>query len=213
MRHYDDPYFSGYPMGPQWGRPHPMDPNWSDGEYHGNRMDWSHRQGAYGFHRQAREHDLQGYGGFDGIYDQGPGTYNAEGQFQHPYFQGRTQPPRGRGTASHGRYDAGMRGRYDAGMRGRYDAGMRGGYGAGPQHGTNGGVRGDTRFLRQYNAGSPGLRGGYDRGYGWAPGGPREGGLTNPQMRGRETNERGYAGYNRGGFAQEQGPGLDPGRG
>ncbi|HEX6037050.1 hypothetical protein [Longimicrobium sp.] len=211
MRHYDDPNYRGYPMGPQWGRPHPMDPNWSDGQYHGTRMDWSHRQGAYGFHRQMREHDLQGYGGFNGLYDEGPGAYNAEGQFEHPYFRGRVQSPRARALPRG--YDAGMRGRYDQGMRGRYDAGMRDGYGAGPRHGSNGGVRADTRFLRQYNAGSPGLRGGYDRGYGWAPSGPREGELTNPHLRGRETNERGYAGYNRGGFAQEQGPGLDPGRG
>lgn len=202
MRRYDDPYFQGYSMGPEWGRPHPMDPNWSDGEYHGNRMGWSHRQGAYGFHRQVREHDLQGHGGFDGIYDEGPGAYNREGQFVHPYFQGRMQHPRSRPQRG-----------YDAGMRRGYDRGMCDGYGAGPQHGTDGGVRGDTRFLRQYNAASPGLRGGYDRGYGWAPSGPREGGLTNPQLRGRPTDERRYAGYNRGGFAQEQGPGLDPGRG
>ena len=187
MKRYDDPFFRGYPMGPEWGRPHPMDPNWSDGEYHGNRMDGSHRQGAYGAHRQVREQDLQGYGGFDGIYDEGPGTYNREGQFEHPYFQGRMQHPRSR-PVRHG---------YDAGLRYVQD----------------GGVRNDTRFLRQYNAQSPGLRSGYDRGYGWAPAGRHEGGLTSPGLRGRETDERGYAGYNRGGFAQGQGPtSLNPGR-
>ena len=186
MKRYDDPYFRGYPMGPEWGRPHPMDPNWSDGEYHGNRMDGSHRQGAYGSHRRVREHDLQGYGGFDGIYDEGPGAYNREGQFEHPYFQGRMQHPRSRP------------------VRPGYDASMR--------YAQDGGVRNDTRFLRQYNAQSPELRGGYDRGYGWAPAGPREGGYTTPAARGR-TDERNYAGYNRGGFApQPGGPGLNPGR-
>lgn len=186
MKRYDDPYFRGYPMGPEWGRPH-RDPNWHDGTYHGSRMEWSHDQGAYGFHRQQHRRDLQGYGGVDGIYDEGPGRYNAEGQFEHPYFQGQMQHPRSR-PMQHG-----------------YDAGMR--------HVEDGGVHHDTRFLRQYNAHSPGLRGGYDRGYGWAPAGPREGGFTNPGMRGRP-NERGYAGYNRGGFAPDPGgPGLDPRKG
>ena len=61
MRHYDDPYRRGYPMTPEWGRPHPLDPNWADGEYHGNRMRAQPGHGAYGFHRQVHEHDLQGY--------------------------------------------------------------------------------------------------------------------------------------------------------
>jgi hypothetical protein len=186
MKRYDDPYFGGYPMGPQWGTPH-RDPNWHDGEYHGHRMDGNHRQGAYGFHRQQHQDDLQGYGGFNGIYDEGTGRYNAGGQFDHPYFHGQMQHTRSRPQG--------------------YDAGFRQGQG--------GGVRGDTRFLRQYNANSPALqgRGGYDRGFGWAPHGPREGGFTNPELRGRDTHERGYAGYNRGGFAPEGGPvGLNPGK-
>ena len=184
MKRYDDPYFRGYPMGPEWGRPH-RDPNWHDGEYHGNRMEWSHRQGAYGFHRQQHEHDLQGHGGFDGIYDEGSGWYNREGQFDHSSFHGQTQHPRSR-------------------PRG-YDDGMR--------HLEDGGVRGDARYLRQYNAQSPGLDGGsHGRGFGWAPAGPREAGFT-PGLPGRETDERRYAGYNRGGFAPEQGPApLNPRR-
>ena len=56
----EDPYRRGYPMGPEWGRPHTMDPNWADGEYHGQRMEWHHDEAAYGFHRQTRERDLQG---------------------------------------------------------------------------------------------------------------------------------------------------------
>lgn len=187
----EDPYRRGYPMGPEWGELHSMDPNWRGGGYSGQRMDWRHGQAAYGFHRQTRERDLQGYGGFDGIYDEGPGRYNAEGQYEHPYFHGRMQHPS----------SAPMRRGYD------YDAGMR------PREG-DGGVRGDARFVRQYNAHSPALRqgGGYDRGYGWAPSGPREGGFG-PGVRGR-TDERGYAGYNRGGFAPGQGPaGVDPRKG
>lgn len=189
MKRYDDPYARGYPMGPEWGRPHTMDPNWADGEYHGQRMGWGHREGAYGYHRQMHQHDLQGYGGFNGIYDEGTGSYNRDGQFEHPYFRGQMQHRSSR-PMMHG-----------------YDAGMR--------HVENGGVRHDARFVRQYNANSPGLRtgGGYDRGYGWAPHGPRDGTFTNPGPRGRPTDERGYAGYNRGGFAPEQrpGPGLNPG--
>ncbi len=189
MKRYDDPYNGGYPKGPQWGQPQPLDPNWSDGTYHGSRMGWDHRQAGYGYHRQMRERDLQGYGGFDGIYDEGPGAYNRWGQFEHPYFRGRMRNPR----SQMGRH--------------RYDVEMR--------HGDDGGVRGDTRHLRQYNANSPMLRGGgYDRNYGWAPSGPREGELTSPQLRGRGTDERRYSGYNRGGFAPSDGsPGLDPRRG
>lgn len=184
----EDPYRRGYPMGPEWGERHAMDPNWRDGDYHGQRMEWRHGEGAYGFHRQTRERDLQGYGGFDGIYDEGPGAYNREGQYEHPFFQGRMSHPR---SAPRGD-----------------DAGMQH-----PEAG--GGVRGDARFVRQYNAHSPALRqgGGYDRGYGWAPTGPREGDFVNPAMRGRP-DERGYAGYNRGGFAPQPGPpGTDPRKG
>lgn len=188
MRKHADPYARGYPMGPEWGQPHRLDPNWHDGEYHGSRMEWSHDQGAYGYHRQMHPHDLQGHGGFDGIYDEGPGWYNREGQHEHPYFRGEMRHPR------------------SAPPRHGYDAGMR--------HVEDGGVRRDTRYLRQYNAASPMLRGGYDRGFGWAPGGRGEGGLADPGGRNRGTDERRYAGYNRGGFAPSPGgPGLDPRKG
>ncbi len=188
MPRYDDPYKGGYPMGPEWGRPHHLDPNWRDGEYHGMRMQRDHEHGAYGFHRQMHERDLQGYGGFDGIYDEGPGGYRADGIYEHPYFRGRVR---------HGRSQAVMMEGYDAVYR----------------HVENGGVHRDTRYLRQYNSASPMLRqgGGYDRGYGWAPAGGRDGELTRPGLRGERTDERGYAGYNRGGFAPERGgPGMDP---
>ena len=188
MRRYDDPYRRGYPMGPEWGRPHPQDPNWADGEYHGMRMQRQPGHGAYGFHRQMRENDLQGYGGFDGIYDEGPGEYDRQGVYHHPYF---------RGELHHGRSAEVTRAGYDAVYR----------------HVENGGVHHDTRYLRQYNSESPALRGrgGYDRSYGNAPRGGRDGELTRPDLRGGRTDERGYAGYNRGGFAPGPGAqGLDP---
>jgi hypothetical protein len=155
MPRYDDPYKGGYPMGPEWGRPHHLDPNWRDGEYHGMRMRRDHEHGAYGFLRQMHEGDLQGHGGFDGIYDEGPGGYGADGIYEHPYFRGRVR---------HGRSADVTRGGYDAVYR----------------HVENGGVPRDLRYLRQYNSASPMLRqgGGYDRGYGWAPAGGREGELT-----------------------------------
>lgn len=181
-----DPYKRGYPMAPEWGRPS-LDPNWKDGEYHGLRMRYDHRQAAYGFHRQSREADLQGYGGFDGIYDEGPGTYDRAGVFRHPYFQGRLQ---------HGSTAPLAAGTADSEFR----------------HVEDGGVRADNEYLRQYNADSPALQaGGGDRGFGHAPAGAGEGELTRPDLRAEGTDERGYAGYNQGGFAPEQGsPGLDP---
>ncbi|HEU0014296.1 MAG TPA: hypothetical protein VFQ45_11465 [Longimicrobium sp.] len=182
MPRYDDPYRRGYEMGPQWGRPHPLDPNWSDGDYHGQRMGWDHRQGAYGFLRQHREHDLGGHGGFDGRYDEPEGRYGRDGLWRHPMDAGRVEHPHSR----HLPYDRDLRRVED------------------------GGVRAGNQYLRQYNANSPELRRGYDRGYGWAPGPSGEGRLTRAGLRG-DTRERGYAGYNRGGFAEGGGaPGLDP---
>jgi hypothetical protein len=185
MRHYDDPYYRGFPMGPQWGRPHPLDPNWADGEYHGQRMEFDHRHGAYGWYRRAHERDLQSSGGFDGIYDEGDGRYDAHGIYHHPMYHGRVQQPRTRGMPRDYRYDAQYR------------------------HVENGGVRRDSRFLGQYNRNSVGLRYGseYDRGYGHAPGARGEGRFVPPSAR-ANPNERGYAGYNRGGFAPSRG--LDP---
>ena len=185
MRHYDDPYYRGYPMGPQWGQPHPLDPNWADAEYHGGRMEFDHRHGAYGWYRQAHERDLQSSGGFDGIYDEGPGRYDAHGVYHHPMHRGRVQRPRTQGMPRDYRYDA------------QY------------HHVENGGVRQDSRFLGQYNRNSVGLRygGEYDRGFGHAPGGQGEGRFVPPSSR-AHPNERGYAGYNRGGFAPARG--LDP---
>ncbi len=77
-----DEHLRGFPMDPAWERDQP-DPNWSGGAYHGMRMRPSGRQAAYGFHRLVRERDLGGYGGFHGLYDEGPGGFDAAGAFRH----------------------------------------------------------------------------------------------------------------------------------
>lgn len=169
-------------MGPQWGEPHSLDPNWRDGEYHGHRMRLRPAAGAYGWHRAHHAYDLGGHGGFDGLYDEGPGWYDRAGQYHHPSIDQHEWHVRRGGPRA-------------------YDGWAR--------HVEDGGVRGDAQYLRQYNAASPMLRGGYDRGYGWAPAG-RERAGPGPRRLRRPMDERGYAGYNRGGFAQEQRPGLDP---
>jgi len=144
MRRQDkDPYLPGYPMRPEWGEPHPRDPNWRDGEYHGHRLHYDHRYGAYGMHRREHEYDLGGHGGFDGIYDEGPGGFDRHGVYHHPYFQGRVRHPHSERAAPH------------------YDLEYR--------HELVGGIRRDTRYLRQYNAHSPELDRGDDHGFGWAP--------------------------------------------
>lgn len=185
MSRYDDPYYRGFPMGPQWGRPHPLDPNWADGEYHGQRMNPDRHNAAYGWYRQAHERDLQSHGGFDGIYDEGQGSFDQGGIHHHAMYGGRVQRPRTQAIPRHGRYDAQFR------------------------HVENGGVQRDTRYLGQYNRNSVALRYGseYDRGYGQAPG-PRGEGRYIPDSVRAGTNERGYNGYNRGGFAPPNG--LDP---
>ncbi|HYH80753.1 MAG TPA: hypothetical protein VEX86_13200 [Longimicrobium sp.] len=178
----------GYEMGPGWGwGGQDRDPNWQGGTYHGMRMEGggSH-QAAYGrdrFHRQA---DLGGAGGFDGRYDLPEGYYDANGYY-HEQWEGQ-----GRG---------GVPGRWLG--HPRYDHDVR--------RVENGGVRYDREYLRQYNAHSPGL----------GTGGPRRSwGFSDahdaPPMRGRHdardvrTDERGYVGYNTGGFADNgfQGPGT-----
>lgn len=75
----------------------------------------------------------------------------------------------------------------------RYDADY-------PRRVHDGGVHQGPEYLRQYNANSPALRRGQERSWGYAAG-PDE-----PSMRGHDgrdgrTEERRYAGYNTGGFA------------
>ena len=184
---YDNSEYKGIQqnsMRPDWGRPQPMDPNWSDGHYHGMREEEGNWQGAYGHYRREHSQDLGGWGGYEGRYRQPPGGFNREGWLQDPFD----------------RVQHGARGRPVDGIRG-YDRQMRG-------DAYNGGVRYDNQYLQQYNRESVAFRTGrgYDRNYGWAPG-AREGG-GNDELRRRELREHSYAGYNRGGFA----PGNQPGK-
>jgi hypothetical protein len=142
-----DPHLRGYPMNPSWERDH-ADPNWSAGAYHGLRMTLGGRQAAYGFHRLARQADLLGYGGFQGVYDEGAGRFEG-GVFRHPRMGPAARPAR----LSAGDTAAGVE---------------------------NGGVRGDNRYLRQYNAASAALTGdgAGGRGFGHAPVGGSDGTLS-----------------------------------
>lgn len=192
---------------PEWGQPHPSDPNWADGHYHGNRMRGNEQQAAYGLHRLHHQRDLGGSGGFDGRYDEGQGWFDRGGLYHDPHQQEHTLAnggPRG--------YDRGFQGRrLDYDDYARWEEGFA--YEArGEEH--DGGVRRDARYLRQYNANSPMLREGrgYDRGFGYAGGAERgPGGWDGTGGPRRErTDERGSNGYNTGGFAEGKfaGPGT-----
>ena len=186
MARYDSQYRE-MELAPQWGRPQPLDPNWRDGDWHGHRMEADHRHGAYGRHRMTHRSDLGFAGGFNGIYDEGDGRYDRQGIFHHPRLEGNPRQAPARQPAPRYTYDQGFR------------------------HVENGGVQRDSRFLGQYNRNSVGLRYGGDyRGYGQAPG-VRGQGQYAPESARRPTNERGYNGYNRGGFADNGGGGpMDP---
>jgi hypothetical protein len=71
-------------------------------------------------------------------------------------------------------------------------------------------VRGDNRYLQQYNKESVAFRTGrgYDRNFGWAPGGREVSGYDR-SFRGQPLREHTSNGYNRSGYAQgnQFGPG------
>ena len=188
---YDNGEYKGIQQNsvrPDWGRPHPLDPNWADGHYHGMREEEGNWQGAYGHYRREHSQELGGWGGYQGRYGQQPGGFNREGWLQDAFDR--------RPHGAQGRPLNGIRG-YDRHMRG--DA-------------NNGGVRYDNQYLQQYNRDSLAFRTGrgYDRSYGWAPG-AREiahsyDGNYADHLRHRQTQEHSYSGYNRGGFT----PGTQP---
>jgi hypothetical protein len=134
-RGYDRHSFGGqigYQMDPGWGWDDTRDPNWRGGTYHGMRMHGDPRHAAYGSERFFSQHDLGGYGGFDGRYDLPDGWFDREGYY-HEQWEGRGGPPPPRYVpAPHD----------DLGIR-RVD---------------DGGVRYGRDYLRQYNAYSPALR-------------------------------------------------------
>ncbi len=171
----------GYQMDPGWGWGDDHDPNFRGGEYQGNRMRGDGRHiAAYGEHRFFRQYDLGGYGGFDGRYDLPDGWYDAEG-FYHEAYEQAGAPMPGR-FVPHPPLEAGP---------------------------ARGGVRYDREYLRQYNAYSPGLEpGGPERSWGFSDG-PDAPPMLGRDARDRPTDERRYAGYSEGGFAEGKyaGPG------
>jgi hypothetical protein len=202
MANYEDDYhwksYRGFSMRPEPVRGESLDPNYRGGDYQGMRMGGGQpNQAAYGRYRLDHAGDLGGNGGFQGYEDRewrlrpDTGTYES--------VPGRVQ-----------RYDRGYdpRGEYNwrgyeppvQGGRG-YDRGLRGG----GRIVEDGGVQGDNRYLRQYNAASPALRGGqaYDRSYGHAEGAPGRRPGQGPYDRDdyqRSANR--YGGYSSGGFGE-----------
>jgi hypothetical protein len=173
---YDDPYrsraaFERAVLRPDWGRPHPSDPNWEDGHYHGMRSAGGPWQAAYGRHRLAHREDLRGVGGFEGRYGRPAGGFARDGLL-------RLEAARAEERVAPGPW--------------RYDDALRGGA-------QDGGVREDMRYLRQYNSSSRELRDGGDdrRSFGWAERAHR--GEHYPDD--GPTRERDYGGYNRAGWA------------
>ena len=168
----------GYQMDPGWGWDEGGDPNYRGGEYQGNRMRGDGRHVApYGVLRFYRQYDLGGYGGFDGRYDLPDGWYDAEGYY-HEAYEGRGGPPPGRFVPLPPR---------------DLDRGTAG-------------VRYDREYLRQYNAYSPALGGGPGRSWGFSEG-PGAPSMQGEDARHRRTEERRYAGYSEGGFAEGKYPG------
>lgn len=203
MARYEDDFhwrsYRGFSMRPEPVRGESLDPNYRGGDYRGMRMGGGQpNQAAYGRYRLDHAADLGGSGGFPGIEDR---------EWRLRRDTGTYEPVLGRGQ---GGYDRGYdpRGGYNwrgfdppaQGGRG-YDRGLRGG----GRIVEDGGVQGDNRYLRLYNAASPALRGGqaYDRNYGHAggePGGRPGRGVYDRDHQQRDANR--YGGYSSGGFGE-----------
>jgi hypothetical protein len=215
-RHYDDGYGYGVDykevqLRPLWDERQGMDPNYRGGGYHGYRTGPGQPgQVSYGWYRQAHAGDLGESGGFAGRFGGNrPGHFDREGVWQDPFDE---EHPTDLGRY---RFQAGYRGGrhpadYDQGYEMAYPAPY--GRAGGPHEPpftlrSDGGVRGDNRFLRQYNQESLAFHTGhgYDRSFGWAEGNP----YTGPRDPRREpTHEREFLGYNRSGFAERPRPGM-----
>lgn len=197
MARYEDDYhwrsYRGFSMRPEPARGSSLDPNYGGGGYRGMRMEGGGPdQAAYGRWRLDHARDLGGSGGFRGYGDR-PWRLHGE--------TGTYEPARGPGP----RDESGWRG-YEVPRSGR-------GYDRGRRTVEDGGVRGDNRYLRQYNAASPALRGGqaYDRSYGRAGGEPGRRPGQDPYD--RDHFQRGanrYGGYGSGGFGERWLPKSHP---
>jgi hypothetical protein len=189
-------------LAPQPFRSNTMDPNYRGGGYGGMRSEPGFPgQSSYGWYRSMHERDLGAAGGFQGRYgerfEHGRGRFDRDGIY-HDRF-GRQQQEAWDRNRDVGAMQGGERmGMGEHGPRGgrgwpRYDDEHRGPW--------DGGVRHDTRFVRQYNAHSPDLERGYDRGYGWAEH-PRQGGGAGMGP----SRENQYSGRNSGGFSEMHRP-------
>lgn len=210
MARYDNSYGYGVDyrhvsLRPQWNDPQSLDPNYQGGGYHGMRMEPGTRgQAAYGWQRQAEASDLGRYGGFDGRYGgHRGGFFDREGLFRDPFDeryptnlgQPHTHAPLQRGVEPRPGYAPQGGDRPGPGKPRQFEH----------QQESDGGVRHDNRFLRQYNANSVALREGrgYDRGFGWADRRP-DPRADNP--RNAPTHEHGYAGWNSAGWSDKHLP-------
>jgi hypothetical protein len=192
-------------MRPQQQRGQTADPNYEGQGYGGMRMQPGNGgQGAYGWYRATHARDLGEFGGFDGRYGdphgRQPGHFDRDGLYRDTFDRAGHGSMRGDRTNPiyNGEYEA----QYNTGQRYHVRRGYDAGFGG---HGGDGGVRGDTRYLGQYNRNSPALQGGYDRSYGFAEhprqgGGAMQGGAPGP------TNENQYGGRNSGGFSEMNRP-------
>lgn len=131
---------------PDWGTPHPSDPNWRDGHYHGMRSAGGPWQASYGLHRVSRREDLGGSGGLEGRYSRPMGGFGRDGLLGYEDRRSVPREPRRRDERPPLDYDESWQG---------------------------GGVRGDAGYLRQYNSRSPELRYGHDYQRSPGPGGGR----------------------------------------
>ena len=184
---YDGEYgygLRGYRMDPGWQwDENSSDPNWRGGGYRGQRMDLGpHHERAA--YGWYREGHAADLGGHGGF----DGRYDLQpGRFDgqgiyHEQAERRPHQPWPR---------------YDGDFNPR---------------GETGGVRGDARYLRQYNAYSPALDprtgGGPDaRGYGFAPGPDEPRMLGRDDARDHRLREHSHQGYNTGGFSEGKYPG------
>lgn len=194
MARYEDDYYRrsyrGFSLRPEPARDDSLDPNYHGGEYRGMRMGGGDPdQAAYGRYRLEHARDLGGQGGYRGIVDRewrrvpGTGTYEALRGYDRAYRGGPD--------------------RYE--WRGFEAPRPGGGRDRGGEVVENGGVRGDNRYLHDYNANSPALRSGgaYDRSYGHAEGAPGSRPGEGPYD--RDHFQRGanrYGGYSSGGFGE-----------
>lgn len=150
MSDYDRYYWELYrelPMKPLRENEESLDPNFRGGGYHGHRMrPGREMQAAYGSHRLHHRGDLGHFGGYDGRYDAGRGYMDDEGIFRDPFDRDPERFARTRRGPTPEDYRLEERS----------------------------GVSPDLRYLRDYNAYSPALRGGrgYDRSFGRAEGRP-----------------------------------------